>query len=328
MASSAQIHPPSDPSLLHRQSLIASQSQMNPNAVKARKPTMLDLISQIMMSRKTPLPPSVSGIPNPAYDPATSPWRNLEPASQIGGFKLAGKDVDLQKLWTVTHPVGVSPNFSSVGFWVSILSHFDLPEQVPHPQGNGIIPTAHLLAQHYMSLLAPVDEYYKSIQEHQRKAAMNRPPNLTGTQQALAQSSPQAGFMVPPLNANGMAPSQQNMQYPLQAMTNAGQHPQSSVFQISPHNSGDLMSMQPQSQGGHNISSPSPVFSVEQPDFNHAIGITGSTESLITGYNESDIDGDARKRKYNEMEDSGNKRVRRKTGKILVFMSCVLIKVC
>ena len=52
-----------------------------------------------MSKRNTPLPPALTGVPIPDYDHTNSPWKLIEPSSEVGSFRLAGKDVNLFKLW-------------------------------------------------------------------------------------------------------------------------------------------------------------------------------------------------------------------------------------
>jgi SWI/SNF chromatin-remodeling complex subunit SWI1 len=73
-------------------------SVANPQVLKSRREEFLKYVAGLMNARQTPLPLSITGIPS-AYDPATSPWKSIEPMADPGGFRLAGKDVDLFKLW-------------------------------------------------------------------------------------------------------------------------------------------------------------------------------------------------------------------------------------
>ena len=54
-------------------------------------------------SRLNPLPPDLVGVPWPqGYDPSNSPWKPLDVSrAEPGVIRLAGKDVDLYKLWVV-----------------------------------------------------------------------------------------------------------------------------------------------------------------------------------------------------------------------------------
>lgn len=79
-----------------------SMSQ-NPNAraTQLRQQQFLNGLHNLMAKRNTPLPPFLTGVPVPTYDPARSPWAAIEPGSEIGSFKLADKDVNLFKLWSL-----------------------------------------------------------------------------------------------------------------------------------------------------------------------------------------------------------------------------------
>lgn len=60
-------------------------------------------LANIMAKRNTPLPPALTGIPTPNYDPNTSQFKMIEPSpTETGCFRLAGRDIDLFKLWGLT----------------------------------------------------------------------------------------------------------------------------------------------------------------------------------------------------------------------------------
>lgn len=66
--------------------------------LKSRREDFLKVLANLMKARHTPLPSAITGIPS-TYDPVTSPWKTIEPTGEPGGFRLAGRDVDLFKLW-------------------------------------------------------------------------------------------------------------------------------------------------------------------------------------------------------------------------------------
>lgn len=76
-----------------------SQPSAQIASLKQRQQGFLTGLANVMARRNTPLPPSLTGIPSPNYDPNTSPWSYIEPSSEIGSFRLAGQDVNLFKLW-------------------------------------------------------------------------------------------------------------------------------------------------------------------------------------------------------------------------------------
>jgi SWI/SNF chromatin-remodeling complex subunit SWI1 len=67
--------------------------------LRQRQVAFLNGLANIMSKRNTPLPPALTGVPTPDYDHTNSPWKLIEPSSEVGSFRLAGKDVNLFKLW-------------------------------------------------------------------------------------------------------------------------------------------------------------------------------------------------------------------------------------
>jgi SWI/SNF chromatin-remodeling complex subunit SWI1 len=67
--------------------------------IRQRQQVFLNGLANVMAKRNTPLPPALTGLPTPNYDPTNSPWKLIEPSSEVGSFRLAGKDVNLFKLW-------------------------------------------------------------------------------------------------------------------------------------------------------------------------------------------------------------------------------------
>lgn len=118
-----------------------------------------------------PLPASITGLEAPPDPNAVYPWpwTDIEPASEPGGVKIAGKDVDLFKLWSTIAQNGGPGKINQQGAWGMLLSLFGLPEHLAQPQENGNTSTAIALAHLYMKLLLPFDEtYYKQMPETQR----------------------------------------------------------------------------------------------------------------------------------------------------------------
>ncbi len=67
--------------------------------LRQRQQVFLNGLANVMSKRNTPLPPALTGLPTPDYDHTNSPWKLIEPSSEVGSFRLAGKDVNLFKLW-------------------------------------------------------------------------------------------------------------------------------------------------------------------------------------------------------------------------------------
>ena len=76
------------------------------SSLKQRQQGFLQGLAGLMAKRNTPLPPSLTGIPYPNYDPNNTLWSIIEPSSEIGSFRLAGRDVDLFKLWGLVFQQG------------------------------------------------------------------------------------------------------------------------------------------------------------------------------------------------------------------------------
>ncbi|KAI5121328.1 hypothetical protein M0805_003795 [Coniferiporia weirii] len=148
---------------------------------KSRQLNFLQGLAKMMIMRNVPLPSSITGIDAP-YDPASSPWKNIEPASELGGIKLAGRDVDLYKLWGIVFQAGGAGKVQAQNAWPNLLPTFGLPEQLPHPQENGNTSTAIALAQIYMMILGAFDDFYsRGMADAQRHSLTQQGrPSLSG----------------------------------------------------------------------------------------------------------------------------------------------------
>lgn len=87
-------------------SMAGMGAQPSAATVKQRQRNFLNGLTTVMAARGTPLPPTLTGIPNPDFNPQNSPWKTLEVSSEIGAFRLGGKDVDLFKLWGLVFQAG------------------------------------------------------------------------------------------------------------------------------------------------------------------------------------------------------------------------------
>ena len=75
-----------------------------------RRKQFLVGLGNVMLQRGVPLPPQLTGVPYPqAYDPTGSPWRSLDISNvDVGVVRIAGKDVDLYRLWAFVTQAGGS----------------------------------------------------------------------------------------------------------------------------------------------------------------------------------------------------------------------------
>ena len=87
-----------DPSMPQTNVAARNLQQHNTStSVKQRQQGFLQGLANVMAKRGTPLPPALTGVPVPNYDPAA--WKGIDTSSEVGSFRLAGKDIDLFKLW-------------------------------------------------------------------------------------------------------------------------------------------------------------------------------------------------------------------------------------
>ncbi|KAL5495485.1 hypothetical protein ACEPAI_948 [Sanghuangporus weigelae] len=164
--------PPQANQFAQRQQLTQQQAvALNKN----RRMSFLQGLNRVMASRGMPLPSGITGVES-GYDPtAPSPWSNVEPASEPGGVKLAGKDIDLYRLWGMVVSLGGATRVHQQGAWAQIALQYDLPQQLPHPQESGNTSTAIALAQLYVKLLGPFEEaYLRGLSDAQRQSLAQR----------------------------------------------------------------------------------------------------------------------------------------------------------
>jgi hypothetical protein len=97
------------------------QQQQHQQQQLQHKKQFLTGLANVHQARKDPLPPTLTGIPYPVgFDPNQSRWRSLE-ASQTepGSVMLAGKPVDLYKLYAAVNAGGGWAKVSTVRFSLS-----------------------------------------------------------------------------------------------------------------------------------------------------------------------------------------------------------------
>ncbi|KDQ63780.1 hypothetical protein JAAARDRAFT_29820 [Jaapia argillacea MUCL 33604] len=208
-------HPPTAPRPQNNQ----LQNQQN---LQARRRGFLTSLATLHIQRNTPLPPALTGVQYPPnYDPGNSQWKSLE-CPDLGFVRLAGKDIDLFRLWgTVLQAGGLAkvrshllisltvlyensrhvspPQVNQQNAWSSLLAHFDLPEHFPSQPAQPVVP---VLTQLYITLLAPFDDQYRRNMMNQQQKAM------LAAQQAQGPQTParQVGQMPGPPGMNLQQP--------------------------------------------------------------------------------------------------------------------------
>jgi len=89
-----------------RPSQSAQNTHSNAQSMFLRQRNFLSGLANVMARRGVPLPPALTGIQS-NFDPNNTPWKIIEPSpGLIGSFRLAGKDVDMYKLWGAVFQLG------------------------------------------------------------------------------------------------------------------------------------------------------------------------------------------------------------------------------
>ncbi|KAF8973884.1 hypothetical protein BDZ97DRAFT_402638 [Flammula alnicola] len=283
-----------DPSMAQPNSS-RNQSQTN-SPLKQRQYGFLQGLAGLMAKRGTPLPPQLTGVPSPNYDPSHSPWGIIEPSKEIGSFMLAGKDVDLFKLWGLVFQNGGGQNVTTANGWGAILQHFDLPEEFPSVQANNSSSVALMLSQYYMAILHPFEEMYKkNIQEQQKKAHI---PQRQGSM---------PGQQFPTTSSLGRPAGMSNMQQPGIRPMNAN----GLVSQAIPPANG--LNQYPPMHNQHRSASSQNPHQILAPD-SHSPMVSSEIDSLAHTVDSNLLDQDIQgiKRKHDQ-EERDMKRVRQKT---------------
>ncbi|KAI0004167.1 hypothetical protein BJV74DRAFT_809513 [Russula compacta] len=159
---------PSDPFMSQAGQQPVRQRQQLQLQHKATQKQFLSGLANIHLARKDPLPPALTGVPYPVgFDLTQSRWKSLEPSqTEVGSFILAGKSVDLYKLWVAVSAAGGWAKLSQNRLWPSIVLSLDLPETY---LVNGVpTPVAHILAQYYKAILLPFEELTRKSAQQQR----------------------------------------------------------------------------------------------------------------------------------------------------------------
>ncbi|KAF8167956.1 hypothetical protein B0H34DRAFT_683778 [Crassisporium funariophilum] len=284
-----------------------AMSQQNPlrsqpvgnSSLKQRQHGFLNGLAGLMAKRGTPLPPSLTGVPSPAYDPTNTHWSIIEPSSEVGAFRLAGRDVDLFKLWGLVFQHGGGDAVSNANGWAAILPHFDLPDEFPQMQANNSTSVALMLSQYYMAILNPFEVMYKkNLQEQQKKAQMGARP---GGQQFPGSTS---NLPRPSGIPNSQAGVRTNNMMMGQGLPGSSIPPTNGLPQFpSPQHQQSTQHRQPATQSLHQISSIDSHGSLAPSEFD-SLSHTADSNLL-----DQDIQGI--KRKHDQ--DDSIKRARQKT---------------
>jgi SWI/SNF chromatin-remodeling complex subunit SWI1 len=109
-----------DPAMSQPNMAARQMANSNQQSAFLRQRNFLAGLASVMTRRGTPLPPALTGVAS-NYDPNDTPWKSIETSpGQIGSFRLAGKDVDLLKLWSTVFPAGGGAKVCSVFQFTSL----------------------------------------------------------------------------------------------------------------------------------------------------------------------------------------------------------------
>ncbi|KAF5377667.1 hypothetical protein D9615_005273 [Tricholomella constricta] len=279
--------------------------QSNNTTLKQRQQGFMNGLANVMATLGTPLPPSLTGVPTPSYDPNTSRWKHLEPSSEIGFLRLAGKDINLFKLWGSVFQSGGGHAATANNGWGAILAQFNLPEEIPQPPPNvGTVSVAQTVAQLYMTMLYPFEQWYKNnMQDQQRKALASRQANQQATMDSSSHNrlpnGSQPGQIQRGPSLTSMAPASGTV--PPSTINGSSPFPQSSIPHTPTQRPESTASNQAISDASHNI--PGGL-----PHGIQANGLAGSSDGNVL---DPEIQGIKRKLDYDERD---GKRARQKLG--------------
>ncbi|THH34111.1 hypothetical protein EUX98_g10 [Antrodiella citrinella] len=302
---------------MSEQPAMSQQQAGHPNAAlmqqshHQRKRSFLNGISSLMMQRAAPLPPALTGIPYPqGYDPTNSPWRSLDVSNNdLGMVRLAGKDIDLFKLWALVLQLGGGQKVSSQGMWAQLLPQFELPEHITQSNGQQQ-PTTLALGNLYTMLIGPFESAYrKNIQEQQHRALLTRNaanPSTSGHPRPDGMGGMQGGF---PMQMNPLQrqPSNPGINPAAAAAMTPSPSADPTMASMGPFSSPQTLSQPPQQFPGF-PGGPNPRGNINISDG------PGNGAGVDMGAIDGDPELELRKRKMRESEEVDVKRVRQKTG--------------
>ncbi|KAG8219929.1 hypothetical protein J3R82DRAFT_927 [Butyriboletus roseoflavus] len=237
-----QPNPPS----LEPSSNVPPRHPPNVAMIRNKQRNFLVGLANVHLNRGTPLPSALTTVPCPPnYDLASSQWKNLECSPEVGAFRLAGKDVDLFKLWGIVWQLGGGQKVTQQNAWSQLLPHFDLPEYHLAPMPIGQRATSAILAHYYNAIIQPFEEVYRrNVQDTNRKAMMTtgRPPGAP----VAPNNPPQTPSSALPGPSSQLSGSVNNMMGLLNQSVSGGQNtsvsitgsptaPASQILPQSPH---------------------------------------------------------------------------------------------
>ena len=78
----------------------------HPDETRGGRAILMKLLAELQNRKGQALPPALTGVPSPTYNPATSPFR-FEVVG-LGVVRVSGQDIDMFKLWQSVFSSGMS----------------------------------------------------------------------------------------------------------------------------------------------------------------------------------------------------------------------------
>ncbi|KAG8823748.1 hypothetical protein FRC17_009239 [Serendipita sp. 399] len=140
---------------------------------------LMKLLAELHNRKNNPLPPALTGVTSPNWNPATSTFK-LEITS-IGVVRIGGHDVDFLKLWQTVFGMGMSTKVTRENQWGQVAAQLGLPPVL----NDGMTPFANQL-QHLFTYINDLEIFLlrimQSAQLRAQQVRMNQaqqPPQPT-----------------------------------------------------------------------------------------------------------------------------------------------------
>ncbi|EJD54129.1 hypothetical protein AURDEDRAFT_96670 [Auricularia subglabra TFB-10046 SS5] len=133
------------------------------SSLRERQQGFFKFLVGVMNARGQALPPFLVAHvqQNLQYDPNNSSFSWFEPGSYPGAFKVADKDVDVFRLWTLVTNAGGSQKITAENAWTKAAHLLELPLQLPQPHPvTATANTGDLIQKAYLALLGTLEHAY------------------------------------------------------------------------------------------------------------------------------------------------------------------------
>lgn len=205
LSSSSTVNPLQPPSAMQAagftpEALAAAQG----NPALARQMIAAQNLKRFLMTlahfhhqRGTPLPPQLTGIPTPSYNPQNTIWKQVELShTDHGAFRIGGRDINLFKLYQVVTNAGGFALITTQNLWPRVCKMLDLPLEIPGSSTTAAV----ILKQYFNGVLFPFEEFQRA--NKQAQAAQPPQPPPIDPMSAIGGVQPQDEFL-----GMGMGPS-------------------------------------------------------------------------------------------------------------------------